>query len=94
VTRQTVSLPGPLSIRQNVEQRNGLWLVSLRRPKGGHAVAIQSEPTKSVYRYFDANFGHLRLNSASRFKAWLNLFPMKSGYAARCTSGSVLRLVG
>ena len=94
MTRQTVSLPGPLSIRQNVEQRNGLWLVSLRRPKGGHAVAIQSEPTKSVYRYFDANFGHFRLSSASRFKVWLNQFLMKSGYAARYTSGSVLRLVG
>lgn len=32
--------------------------------------------------------------SASRFKAWLNQFLMKSGYAAPYTSGSVLRLVG
>jgi hypothetical protein len=77
-------------VDEAAKQRNGLW----RRPKGGHAVAIQSEPTKSVYRYFDANFGHFRPNSASRFKAWLNQFLMKSGYAARYTSGSVLRLVG
>jgi Yersinia/Haemophilus virulence surface antigen len=81
-------------VDEAAKQRNGLRLVSLRRPKGGHAVAIQSEPTKSVYRYFDANFGHFRLNSASRFKAWLNQFLMKSGDAARYTSGSVLRLVG
>jgi hypothetical protein len=81
-------------VDEAAKQRNGLWLVSLRRPKGGHAVAIQSEPTKSVYRYFDANFGHFRLSSASRFKVWLNQFLMKSGYAARYTSGSVLRLVG
>ena len=81
-------------VDEAVEQRNGLWLVSLRRPKGGRAVAIQSEPTNSVYRYFDANFGHFRLNSASRFKAWLNQFLMKSGYAARYTSGPLLRLVG
>jgi hypothetical protein len=70
-------------VDEAAKQRNGLWLVSLRRPKGGHAVAIQSEPTKSVYRYFDANFGHFRLSSASRFKTWLNQFLMKSGYAAR-----------
>jgi hypothetical protein len=44
--------------------------------------------------YFDASFGHFRLSSASRFKAWLNQFLMKSGYAARYTSGSVLRRVG
>ena len=94
VTRQTISLPGPLSIAQAVDQRGGLWLVSLRRPKGGHAVAIQSEPTKAVYRYFDANYGHFRMNAASRFKTWLNQFLMTSGYAARYTSGSVLRLVG
>jgi hypothetical protein len=94
VTRQMITLPGQLSIAQSVEQRGGLSLVSLRRPKGGHAVAIQSEPTKAVYRYFDANSGHFRMNSASRFKTWLNQFLMKPSYAARYTSGSILRLVG
>ena len=34
------------------------------------------------------------MNSPSRFKTWLNQFLMQSGYAARYTSGSVLRVVG
>ena len=94
VTRQTLSIPGPLSVAHNLERRGGLWLVSLRRPGGGHAVAIQSEPTKGVFRYFDANYGHFRMNSAGRFKTWLNDFFMKSGYSARYTNQTVLRLVG
>jgi hypothetical protein len=75
-------------------QKNGLWLGSLRRPKGGHAVAIQSEPARRVYRYVDANFGHFRLGSPGRFPTWLNQFLVTSGYSARYTSGTVLRQVG
>ena len=48
----------------------------------------------SIAQSVEANFGHFRMSSPSRFKTWLNQFPMPSGYAARYTSGLVLRLVG
>jgi hypothetical protein len=93
-TLQTLQLQGPRAIASTLTGKNGLWLVSLRRPKGGHAVAIQSEPARGVYRYFDANFGHFRLSSPGRFTTWLNQFLVTSGYGARYTIGSVLRQVG
>jgi len=67
-------------LRQIAEKAPGPYLIRLRREGGGHAVAMQNDAAKKVYRFFDANNGHFVLKDANRFQVWLNDFLVRSNY--------------
>lgn len=46
---------------------------------GAHAVAMMNEGSMG-WRFFDANYGHFRLPSASAFEAFIDWFMDRSGY--------------
>ena len=75
--------PNAGGLRQIAEAQAGCYLIRLRRDGGGHAVAMQSDMGRKVFRFFDANYGHFVLKSALRFQIFLNDFLHRSNYQTR-----------
>ncbi len=82
-THHRVGGPDAGWLRQIAEHAAGCYLISLRRDGGGHAVAMQSDPIKKTYRFFDANYGHFVLKGADRFQVFLTDYLLRSNYKTR-----------
>lgn len=50
------------------------FLVTLERPKGGHAVNVHIDPKKKVYRLMDDNIGLLEYTDEATFRREVGKF--------------------
>lgn len=69
----------------------GCYYVSLRRPGGGHAVAMQNMGP-SGWRFFDANFGCFHVRKSGEFWEFMDWYLEATGYDETYTE--MTRIVG
>jgi hypothetical protein len=90
VTMMNVAATGGI-LRNAAAAKEGCYLISLRGPGGGHAVAMQNMG-KSGWRFFDANYGAMKTNTPQGFENLMTWFLKATGYGTQYTTA--VRIAG